>query len=159
MRFWTCVFGLYKRRSLLRKDSTDDGVSWTTLWDASAQTGGWNYYASPIVIDLAIYEGLQVKIAWQAEDPPSNDGLWYVWFIDDIYIGNEITGVELYALRTGKKFRYCSSGICIRAYEIPDRNSKAVTRLHPEICLPAWTWHLCHPVAATEAWKATGCGD
>jgi len=76
------------------KISTDDGNTWTTLWDASAQTGGWNYYASPITIDLTTYEGLQIKIAWHAQDPPSNDGLWYVWFIDDIYIGNAVTGVR-----------------------------------------------------------------
>ncbi|HNT52565.1 MAG TPA: choice-of-anchor J domain-containing protein, partial [Candidatus Syntrophosphaera sp.] len=75
------------------KVSTDDGNSWSTLWDASAQTGGWNYYASPITVDLSLYEGLQLKIAWHADDPPSNDGLWYVWFIDDIYIGNAVSGV------------------------------------------------------------------
>ena len=70
------------------KVSTDNGISWTVLWDASAQTGGWNYYASPINIDLSAYGGQQLKIAWHAVDPPSNDGLWYVWFMDDIYIGN-----------------------------------------------------------------------
>ena len=70
------------------KGSIDGGANWTILWDASAQTGGWNYYATPITIDLAAYSGQQLRLAWHAVDPPSNDGLWYVWFIDDIYIGN-----------------------------------------------------------------------
>jgi hypothetical protein len=70
------------------KVSTDNGNTWTALWDASAQTGGWNYYASPIQIDLSAYGGQQLKLAFNAVDGPNNDGLWYVWFIDDIYIGN-----------------------------------------------------------------------
>jgi len=76
------------------KVSIDDGATWTTLWDATAMTGGWNYYASPITIDLSSYEGMQLKLAWNADDPTTNDGLWYVWFIDDIYIGNAITAVR-----------------------------------------------------------------
>ena len=70
------------------KVSTDDGLSWTVLWDASAQTGGWNYYATPVSIDLSSYGGQQLKLAWQAIDPVASDGMWYVWFIDNIYIGN-----------------------------------------------------------------------
>jgi len=76
------------------KISTDNGNTWTVLWDASAQTGGWNYYASPITLDLSMYEGLQLKLAWQADDPPTDDGMWYVWFIDDIYIGNAVASVR-----------------------------------------------------------------
>jgi len=126
LRFWSYVFlGSTNGDHYYVKISTDDGVSWTTLWDASAQTGGWNYYASPIVIDLAIYEGLQVKIAWQAEDPPSNDGLWYVWFIDDIYIGNEITGVSFMPSGLERSSASAPLASASRAYEIPDCNSKA----------------------------------
>ncbi len=76
------------------KISTDNGNNWTVLWDASAQTGGWNQYASDITISLEQYGGQQVKIAWNAVDPPSNDGLWYVWFIDDVYIGNAVAGIR-----------------------------------------------------------------
>lgn len=72
------------------KVSTDNGNNWTVLWDASAQAGGWNYYASPITVDLAQYSGQQIKLAFNASDGPGNDGLWYVWFIDDIYIGNAL---------------------------------------------------------------------
>jgi len=70
------------------KVSTDNGTNWTTLWDATTQTGGWNYYASPVVVDLAAYSGQQIKLALHAEDPPTNDGLWYVWFVDDVVIGS-----------------------------------------------------------------------
>jgi hypothetical protein len=76
------------------KASTDDGATWTELWDASAQTGGWNYYASPITVDLTPYGGQQLKLAFNATDGPSDDGLWYVWFLDNIYIGNAVTNIR-----------------------------------------------------------------
>ncbi|MDZ4122407.1 MAG: carboxypeptidase regulatory-like domain-containing protein, partial [Candidatus Cloacimonadaceae bacterium] len=79
------------------KISTDGGTDWTVLWDASAQTGGWNNYATPITIDLSTYEGQQIKLAWHAVDPPSNDGLWYVWFIDNVYIGNEVSSIVFHS--------------------------------------------------------------
>ncbi|HPV15713.1 MAG TPA: carboxypeptidase regulatory-like domain-containing protein, partial [Candidatus Cloacimonadota bacterium] len=34
------------------KVSSDNGTTWTVLWDATAQTPGWNEYSSPITIDL-----------------------------------------------------------------------------------------------------------
>ncbi|MDZ4182176.1 MAG: choice-of-anchor J domain-containing protein, partial [Candidatus Cloacimonadaceae bacterium] len=43
------------------KVSADNGSTWTTLWDASTQTGGWNYYASPITVGLEAYGGQQIK--------------------------------------------------------------------------------------------------
>ncbi|HPI26744.1 MAG TPA: choice-of-anchor J domain-containing protein, partial [Candidatus Cloacimonadota bacterium] len=73
------------------KVSTDLGSTWTVLWDATTQIGGWNYYASPITVDLSDYSGLNIILAFNADDPPSDDGLWYTWFIDNIYIGNAIT--------------------------------------------------------------------
>ncbi len=76
------------------KVTTDNGNNWTVLWDASAQTGGWNYYASPITVPLDSYGGMQIKLAFNAVDGPNNDGLWYVWFIDDIYIGNAATVIR-----------------------------------------------------------------
>lgn len=95
LRFWSYVFlGSTNGDHYYVKLSPDNGNTWTTLWDASAQTGGWNYYASPITLDLSMYEGLQLKLAWHAVDPPSNDGLWYVWFIDDIYVGNAMDRVR-----------------------------------------------------------------
>ena len=75
------------------KVSTDNGATWTVLWDASAQTPGWNEYSSPITIDLSAYSGNQIKLAFHAEDPPDNAGLWYAWYIDNVYIGNSTTRV------------------------------------------------------------------
>ena len=76
------------------KVSTDNGTNWTILYDATAATGGWNYYVSPIYLNMEAYGGQQIKIAFQADDPPSNDGLWYCWFIDNLYIGNAVQGVK-----------------------------------------------------------------
>lgn len=89
LTFWSYVFlGSTNDDHYRVKVSTNNGSSWTTIWDATAQTGGWNYYATPIVIDLAAYSGQEIMLAWQAEDTPTNDGLWYVWFMDDIHVGN-----------------------------------------------------------------------
>ncbi|HNQ44268.1 MAG TPA: carboxypeptidase regulatory-like domain-containing protein, partial [Candidatus Cloacimonadota bacterium] len=73
------------------KVSTNGGSTWDILWDATAQPEGDNFYAFPITINLNSYSGLQVMLAFHAEDPPSNDGMWYVWFIDNIYIGNMVS--------------------------------------------------------------------
>ncbi len=76
------------------KVSTDNGATWTALWDASAQTGGWNEYSSPITVDLSGYSGNQIMVAFQAVDGPQNSGLAYYWFIDNIYIGNNTDRVK-----------------------------------------------------------------
>lgn len=87
LTFWSYVFqGSMNGDHYYVKASTDDGVTWTTLWDASTLSGGWNNYASPIAIDLSIYAGVQITIAWNARDSSLNNGLWYAWFIDDINI-------------------------------------------------------------------------
>ena len=89
LTFWSYVYlGSTNGDHYYIKISTDNGNTWTVLWDASTLTGGWNYYATPIVIDLDSYAGQQIKLAWHAEDPPSNDGMWYVWFVDDVTVGN-----------------------------------------------------------------------
>lgn len=76
------------------KVSTDDGENWVPLWDASDQTGGWNCYEVPIVINLYSYTGQSIKLAWHALGPATNDGLWYSWFVDNIYIGNAETRIR-----------------------------------------------------------------
>ncbi|MDI3503371.1 MAG: large repetitive protein, partial [Candidatus Cloacimonadota bacterium] len=76
------------------KVSTNGGSTWQILWDASTETGGQITYDAPFVVDLAAWGGQQITLAFHAEDPPSNDGLWFTWFIDNIYIGNAITMVN-----------------------------------------------------------------
>jgi hypothetical protein len=89
LTFWSYVYlGSTNGDHYYIKVSTDNGNTWTVLWDASDLTGGWNYYATPIVIDLDSYAGQEIKLAWHADDPPSNDGMWYVWFVDDVTVGN-----------------------------------------------------------------------
>jgi len=90
LEFWSAVFlGSTNGDHYYVKISTDGGTNWTVLWDASALTGEWNYYTSPFVIDLTAYNGEDVHFAFHAEDPPSNDGLWYIWFIDNVAVGPE----------------------------------------------------------------------
>ena len=70
------------------KVSTDGGTTWTTVWDASTLTGnGWNYYDYAYSIDLTAFAGQSAKIAFHAIDG-DNQGLWYIWFIDNITVGN-----------------------------------------------------------------------
>jgi hypothetical protein len=73
------------------KISTDGGTNWTILYDLSTLTTppdtGWNYYVTPVQIDLSVYADSTIKIAFHAKDPPTNDGLWYAWGIDDIEVG------------------------------------------------------------------------
>jgi len=89
LQFWSYVYlGSTNSDHYYIKISTDNGGTWTVLWDATAQTGGWNYYATPITVNLATYAGQQIKLAWHADDPPSADGMWYVWFVDDVLIGS-----------------------------------------------------------------------
>ncbi|MDD3104086.1 MAG: carboxypeptidase regulatory-like domain-containing protein, partial [Candidatus Cloacimonetes bacterium] len=63
---------------------------WQSLWNASSQSGGWQEYSAPIVIDLGAYHGQQIKLAFHAEDPPENDGLRYQWFVDDIKVNSAL---------------------------------------------------------------------
>ena len=89
LQFWSYVYlGSTNNDHYYIKISTDNGNTWTVLWDATAQTGGWNYYTTPISVDLNAYAGQQIKLAWHADDPPSADGMWYVWFVDDVVIGS-----------------------------------------------------------------------
>ncbi len=65
------------------KASTDNGTTWTALWDATAQPAAENHYSSAITVDLAAYAGQNIKLAWNAQ---ATGGLWYAWFIDDITV-------------------------------------------------------------------------
>jgi len=71
------------------KVSTDGGTNWTPLWDATAiqPAGNYTYENGPITIPMSTYAGQQIKVAWQAVDG-DEEGLWHVWFLDDIAIGN-----------------------------------------------------------------------
>jgi hypothetical protein len=87
------------------KVSNDNAATWTIIWDAATQTGGWNYYQTTVQIDLAIYSGQEIKIAFHAEDPITEDGLWYVWLIDNVYVGNVLRKTDDRALVSWKIHR------------------------------------------------------
>ncbi|MCB5270492.1 MAG: carboxypeptidase regulatory-like domain-containing protein [Candidatus Cloacimonetes bacterium] len=90
------------------KVSSDGGNSWSILWDASAQVAGENHYEYPVTIDLAAYAGMDIDLAFQAEDSPSNEGLWHEWLIDNIYVGSPRESIRVVRSETE---RYNITGI------------------------------------------------
>ena len=86
--FWTHGFeGSVNADHYYVKVSTDGGSNWDELFDLSALTGNdWNEWAYPYDIDLSNYVDETINIAWHAVDGPTNDGLWYVWLIDDVEV-------------------------------------------------------------------------
>ena len=70
------------------KISNDGGNSWDILWNASQLPPGNNFYQAPAVIDLTHYAGQDVRIAWRNEDGPGNFGMWYMWAVDNISVGD-----------------------------------------------------------------------
>jgi len=69
------------------KVSTDGGSNWDELFDLSTLTGNdWNEWEYPYDIDLSNYGDETINIAWHAVDGPTNDGLWYIWVIDDVEV-------------------------------------------------------------------------
>jgi hypothetical protein len=75
------------------KVSTDDGASWTALWNASDLPAGENHYDVPATVDLSAYAGQNIKIAWNGVDG-DGQGLWYTWAIDNITIGGKPFSVK-----------------------------------------------------------------
>jgi hypothetical protein len=90
-----CFYGSMNGDHYYVKITNNNGNTWNVLWDASTLTGGWNAYQTPVTINLADYTGQQIKLAWHAQDPPSNDGMWYNWFIDNIQVSNTTTTMRL----------------------------------------------------------------
>jgi hypothetical protein len=87
LNFWTvCYKGSTNGDHYYVKVSTDGGSTWTSIWDASAQSGGWNYYDSPVNLGLSAYAGEDIKLAFHAVDG-DGQGLWYIFFVDNITVG------------------------------------------------------------------------
>ncbi|MBN2829333.1 MAG: choice-of-anchor J domain-containing protein [Candidatus Cloacimonetes bacterium] len=76
------------------KVSTNGGTNWTVLWDASLLPEGDNNYTAPVSIDLNAYAGQDIQIAWNFYDGPTNDGLWYSTFIDNVVVGSATERVQ-----------------------------------------------------------------
>ena len=94
LNFWSYAFqGSTNLDHYYVKISTDNGLTWTSIFDLSAMSAypssdGWNKWATPYTVDMAAYSGQAVDIAWQAVDG-DGAGLWYVWAIDDLTMGGK----------------------------------------------------------------------
>ncbi len=87
LTFWSyCTQGSTKLDHYYVKVSTNNGSSWTVLWDASTLPQLENHYTTPYTISLSAYAGQNIKLAWQGIDGPSMDGIWNYWFLDDITV-------------------------------------------------------------------------
>ncbi len=88
LRYWFYGFlGARDSNHYYTKISTDNGNTWTVLYDLMVQTPGWNWYYEPLEIDLSRYADSTVQIAFHCQDGPANSGVSYVWFVDDVEIG------------------------------------------------------------------------
>lgn len=70
------------------KISTDNGNSWDILWDSVAAGDGYSDYSIPFLISLQDYAYQNIQLAWHADDPPTDDGMWNIAAIDNIFIGS-----------------------------------------------------------------------
>ena len=107
LRFWSFVYlGDTHGDHFYVKASTDDGNTWTVLWDSAAQPSGVNRYQTSINIPLDSLAGQSVKLAFHALSPPDS-GIYYLWLIDDVTI-NMPGSVLRFPM---SDFATCSSGM------------------------------------------------
>ena len=111
LTFWSYAFqGSLHLDHYYVKVSPDQGTTWNVLMDMSALppypgTTGVNGWITPYHVDLSMYDGETVDIAWNAVDGDGN-GLWYPWAIDDCSIGADdhrqrIVGYDIYRKGSG----------------------------------------------------------
>ncbi len=110
--YWTYGFqGSTHNDNYYVKISVNNGATWTILQNLSTLPSigpdpegnyQFNQYDFPYTISLAQYAGQNVRLAWHAVDGATNDGLWYIWFIDNISVGNvQLRGDELIRVKGG----------------------------------------------------------
>lgn len=126
----SCFYGSLNGDHYYVRVSSDNGTNWNILWDASALTGGLNNYQSPVHIDLSDYYGQQIKLAWHAEDPPDNSGMWYNWFIDNVSVSNSQTSIR-FDLSSMTRKSYGSDRYNLQAANTKVQFSKADDVVYP----------------------------
>jgi hypothetical protein len=68
---------------------SSDGENWTQIWDACDQAPeGWNYYQTPISIDMSEHAGESMYLGFRAYDGGSGAGIGYIWFLDNIALSD-----------------------------------------------------------------------
>ncbi|MFA7058038.1 MAG: choice-of-anchor J domain-containing protein, partial [Candidatus Cloacimonadales bacterium] len=70
------------------KVSTDNGTTWTPVWNASTLPEGENHYDTPINVDLSAYATQTIKVAWNFVDG-DGQGLWFASYIDNIVFSSQ----------------------------------------------------------------------
>ena len=114
LTFWSYAYqGSLHMDHYYIKVSADQGANWDILMDMSALPpypgpAGINAWITPYHIDLSMYDGETIDIAWHAVDGDGN-GLWYPWAIDDCSIGADdhrqtIMGYDIYRKNPGSDF-------------------------------------------------------
>jgi len=92
LEFWSMAFqGSTHGDHYYVKVSTDNEVTWETLFDLSSlppYTGGYNQWQEPYYVNLSSFLGEVIDIAWQAWDG-TGQGCWYYWGIDDCSVGSK----------------------------------------------------------------------
>ncbi len=112
LTFWSYAFqGSPHHDHYYVKVSADHGATWNVMMDMSALPTypggtGVNAWTTPYHVDLSMYDGETVDIAWHAVDGDGN-GLWYPWAVDDCSIGaddhqrQQLLGYDIYRKESG----------------------------------------------------------
>ncbi|TSA28547.1 MAG: T9SS C-terminal target domain-containing protein [Bacteroidetes bacterium] len=101
--FWSYAFqGSTHNDHYYVKISPDGGTTWDIVLDMSAlppyQSGnGYNQWQTPYEVNMTLYLGQTVDIAWQAVDG-DGQGLWYSWAIDDCSMITDAMDLPMYEL-------------------------------------------------------------
>ncbi|MFZ4520182.1 MAG: choice-of-anchor J domain-containing protein [Bacteroidales bacterium] len=114
LTFWSYTYqGSLHLDHYYLKVSADQGNTWDIMMDMSALPpypgpSGINAWITPYHVDLSMYDGETIDIAWHAVDGDGN-GLWYPWAIDDCSIGADdhrqtILGYDVYRKNPGANF-------------------------------------------------------
>ena len=108
LTFWSHAFqgSTYNDHYYVRI-SPDGGSTWDVVLDMSAlppypSFNGYNQWETPYEVDMTLFLGQTVDIAWQAVDG-DGQGLWYSWAIDDCSVGTDVLYLPVYEIfrRTG----------------------------------------------------------
>ncbi|MFH1937041.1 MAG: choice-of-anchor J domain-containing protein, partial [Bacteroidota bacterium] len=103
LNFWSHAFqGSAHLDHYYVKISPDGGSTWDVVMDLSAMPpypgfNGYNQWATPYEVDMTLFLGQTVDIAWQAVDG-DGQGLWYSWAIDDCFMGTDALDLPMYDL-------------------------------------------------------------